>query len=226
MHNIIIIAIIVCIVYVQLRIYQRTKNKLDVFKNIFSDKLKLKLQSYYKEIDNYDGDENESISDDTDDNEDEECEDDNLRETFIAIEGKDINDNPIRKRIINSINSYLENNNNSVSDFHLLKDIVDRNCDAAEEEIDAQIPMPLYLGLAGTMAGILVGVGYLVLSGGLNDLLTTANGNGADGIEALLFGVALAMIASIVGISLTTYGSSQMKDVKTKEENGKHIFLS
>src|ERR1035437_1994546 len=61
--------------------------------------------------------------------------------------------------VIDSINNYLHNNKGAVSDFHLIKDIVDRNSDAIEDEIDSQIPIPLYLGLVGTMAGILVGVG-------------------------------------------------------------------
>ena len=61
------------------------------------------------------------------------------------------------------MNNYLDNNKSAVSDFHLMKDIVDRNCDAKEEEIQTQIPVPLYLGLIGTMSGILIGVGFLVL---------------------------------------------------------------
>ena len=53
-----------------------------------------------------------------------------------------------------------------------MKDIIDRNCDSVEEEIQALIPIPIYLGLVGTMLGILVGAGLLVFSGGLHDLLS------------------------------------------------------
>lgn len=128
--------------------------------------------------------------------------------------------------IIFSLNNYLINNKGAVSDFHLMKDIVDRNCDAKEEEIHTQIPVPLYLGLTGTMLGILIGVGFLVFSGGLKALLTTGTNSGADGIEALLGGVALAMISSIIGILLTTFGSYITRNAKAEVEKNKNTFLS
>lgn len=136
--------------------------------------------------------------------------------------------NGVRNTIITSINNYLERNNSSTSDFHLIKDIVDRNCDAADDEIQTQLPVPLYCGLMGTMLGIIVGILYLWLSGDLDALLgvAAAAGSGAGGIKALLGGVALAMISSIVGIALTTYGSWQAKQIKSDEESAKHNFLS
>lgn len=137
-------------------------------------------------------------------------------------------DNEVRNTIISSINMYLERNISSTSDFHLIKDIVDRNSDAAEDEIQTQIPVPLYCGLMGTMLGIIVGIMYLWLSGDLDALLGASQtlSDGADGIKALLGGVALAMISSIVGIALTTYGSWKMKKEKAHEESSKHNFLS
>lgn len=150
--------------------------------------------------------------------------------------------NPALKIIIESINVYLEKNKGNSVDYHLMKDIVDRNCDAIEDEIQAQMPMPLYAGLAGTMSGVIVGVGYLWLSGGLKELLSTdkteqvANAitktseqavtSGADGIEAVLGGIALAMLASFIGIILTTLGSWRAKSVKVQVEQGKQDFLS
>ena len=138
-------------------------------------------------------------------------------------------ENSIWDKILSSINRYLEKNKGSVSDFHLIKDIVDRNCDAEEEAIQTQVPMPLYYGLMGTMAGIIVGVGYLWLSHGLEAMLSTApnaTNIATNGIVALLGGVALAMICSIVGIILTTGGSSKLKDAKISVEERKHEFLS
>ena len=141
------------------------------------------------------------------------------------------------KTIIGSINDYLKNNK-TVSDFHLMKDIVDRNCDAKEEEIDTQIPIPLYMGLVGTMAGILLGIGYLVITGDLNIVLGTPipdwiqnirnflHIENAGGIENLMGGVALAMISSILGIILTTLSSYKLKIAKSVFESNKHTFLS
>ena len=108
--------------------------------------------------------------------------------------------NQILQVIFKSINVYLSNNKGAVSDFNLIKDIVDRNCDSKEEEIHSQIPVPIYLGLAGTMIGILIGVGSLVFTGGLNDLINSTNGSGIEGIKGLLSGVSLAMISSITEI--------------------------
>ncbi|MDR2424943.1 MAG: hypothetical protein LBD59_09510 [Prevotellaceae bacterium] len=135
--------------------------------------------------------------------------------------------NPVLATIWKSINSYLRNNSGAVSDYHLIKDIVDRNCDAAEDEISAQIPVPLYYGLTGTMAGILIGVGFLVEGGGLDALLQSSNsGKGSEGIQALMGGVALAMISSIVGILLTTIGSLRFRTAKARMERNKNVFLS
>jgi ABC-type transporter Mla subunit MlaD len=135
--------------------------------------------------------------------------------------------NPVFDEIKKAINNYLSNNKGSVSDFHLMKDIVDRNCDAKDEEINTQIPVPLYLGLMGTMIGILVGIGYLVVSGELSALFDVENGHsGIEGVKALLGGVALAMVSSIMGIFLTTSGSMKAKDAKAEEEKNKHVFLS
>lgn len=135
--------------------------------------------------------------------------------------------NSVLDAIFRAINSYLYNNKGNISDFALMKDIVDRNCDSVEEEINTQIPVPLYLGLMGTMGGILVGIGYLWASGDLNALLNAGSeASGTTGVEALLGGVALAMISSIWGILLTTTASMSAKNAKAKCENTKHIFLS
>ncbi|MBR0500643.1 MAG: hypothetical protein IJJ72_06570 [Bacteroidales bacterium] len=130
--------------------------------------------------------------------------------------------------ILNSINQYLANNKGSIADYHLIKDIVDRNCDSVDEEISSQVPIPLYYGLMGTMAGIIIGVLSLIICGDLHKLLgaTGAAGSGANGITALLLGVGLAMIASIFGIILTTVGSSKAKDSKVTVEANKNTFLS
>jgi hypothetical protein len=145
-------------------------------------------------------------------------------ESFLEIKTK--HGNVIFEIIISSLNKYLRFNKGAVSDYHLMKDIVERNCDTKEEEIHSQVPVPLYLGLAGTMLGILIGIGFLVFSGGLDDLLNTGNGTGFKGIETLLGGVALAMISSIIGITLTTIGSQHTKNAKTEVEKNKNTFLS
>jgi division protein CdvB (Snf7/Vps24/ESCRT-III family) len=141
--------------------------------------------------------------------------------------------NSIFEAIKNSINKYLGNNSGSVIDFSLLKDAVDRHCDSVEEDISTQTPIPLYLGLAGTMAGVIIGLydllksdAILTLMGSTGGVIDEASANASYGINALLSGVAWAMGASIFGIILTTYNSIRFKSRKLKEEEGKDSFLA
>ena len=129
--------------------------------------------------------------------------------------------NPYFERINASINNYVSNNESI--DFQLLKDTVDGNCDSIEEDIHTQIPIPLYLGLAGTMFGIIFGVGYLWYSGDLDSLLSVnpnSQGN-TKGIVVLLGGVAIAMFCSIFGLGFTTLCTYLFKGCKLSIEERK-----
>ena len=132
--------------------------------------------------------------------------------------------NEIFRTIVQSINSYLVNNGSRANDYHLMQDIVERNCEAKEEEIHSQIPTTLYAGLVGTMIGIIIGIYDLFKNGGLKGLLegtvTTT------GIEDMLSGVALAMVASVCGIVCTTILTFLFKDAKSQNADGKNEFLS
>lgn len=154
--------------------------------------------------------------------------------------------NGTRTEIISAINRYLEKNKNSVTDFNLIRDIIDRNCDAVEEEIQAQVPIPIYYGLMGTMIGIIFGAGSLVWSGSLWNLLTPFNpppgveygtmeydtlkeaysAVATNGILSLFGGVAIATFSSIMGIILNVISSNKGKDTKSKVEAKKHAFIS
>lgn len=137
--------------------------------------------------------------------------------------------NNVFESIKDSINKYLENNSGSVIDFSLLKDAVDRHCDSVENDINTLTPTPLYCGLAGTMAGVIVGLGSLITTGSITDLLSSGSGNfgtAAEGVNDLLSGVAWAMLASIMGIMLTTTASLLFKRYKLQGESGKNTFLA
>ncbi len=137
--------------------------------------------------------------------------------------------NNIFESIKDSINKYLENNSGSVIDFTLLKDAVDRHCDSVENDINTLTPTPLYCGLAGTMAGVIVGLGSLITTGSITALLSSGSGNfgsAANGVNDLLSGVAWAMLASIMGIMLTTIASLLFKSYKLQGESGKNTFLA
>ncbi len=266
MHYLIIIIIIVFIVAYQFIVFKNTNNKLKIYRKIFaphSEDYSLQKTTLIESIREGDWEQHNSMMNsfgldiskfeyteiDEEGDELEYYHEDQvinilkgiLEERENGIESK--HNNPIFSEIQTSINNYLSVNKSGVSDYHLLKDIVDRNCDSQEEEINTQIPIPLYLGLVGTMVGILVGIGYLWINGGLEALLSTPiqgnltneafdalkdelNSKSVNGVTALLGGVALAMFASIFGILLTTFGSMNAKNAKSEIEKNKHIFLS
>jgi hypothetical protein len=247
MHYILIVLVICVIIIWQIRVFGLNQTKRKVFSRVFpgqSDAYHLKQKEAIQRIESADDIELLQMLSVAGFNVDTYIKD-NVDHNGELIQTKARNDlkkrlaksdisgitttysNPILTVIIDNINSYLFNNKNAVSDFHLMKDIVDRNCDAIEEEIDSQIPVPLYFGLMGTMVGILVGIGYLVFSGDLGKLLGAGvESGGAEGVNALMAGVALAMISSIVGIFLTTIGSTKAKNAKAEHEKNKNIFLS
>lgn len=137
--------------------------------------------------------------------------------------------NKVFESIKDSINKYLENNSGSVIDFSLLKDAVDRHCDSVENDINTLTPTPLYCGLAGTMAGVIVGLSSLITTDSITELLSSGAGNfgtAAEGVNDLLSGVAWAMLASIMGILLTTIASLLFKRYKLEGEYGKNTFLA
>lgn len=139
--------------------------------------------------------------------------------------------NKVFSSIKESISKYLGSNSGSVIDFHLLKDAVDRHCDAVENDINTLTPVPLYCGLAGTMAGVIIGLCSLLATGSITSLLgaegnTGTIGAAATGVNDLLEGVAWAMLASICGIFFTTVGSVLFKRYKLQGESGKNTFLA
>ena len=127
------------------------------------------------------------------------------------------------RKILDSINNYLQKNKGAVSDFMLIKDIVERNCDSKEEEITIQTPIPLYIGLMGTMLGIIIGIGRIaIMGGGFSAFID----NPQQAIGELMGGVAIAMLASLTGILLTTTSSWKSKTSKNKLEADKNGFYS
>lgn len=110
------------------------------------------------------------------------------------------NTNFIFDSILFSLNNYLIRNRGAASDFNLIKDIVERNSSNVEEDINLSIAIPLYLGLMGTMIGIVIGLFNMPnLAADLNDKDTILN----QGINLLIGGVKIAMIASFTGLLLT-----------------------
>lgn len=116
-----------------------------------------------------------------------------------------------------SLNVYIIKNNGKVADFNLIKDVIERNVEAEDEYISQTINTPLYLGLMGTMLGIIFGLVNLLY----------IQSEGADifekGISSFLFSVAVAMGASLFGLALTVFNSVKgYKDARKVIEKNKN----
>ena len=209
MHYFIVIALIILIIGLQVRSYLNTKNKITSYNSIFpsydSDyRIKNVLVKVSEETD-YESEEDYLISD----------------EEGVEVSQLDVtSSSPVMGRIITALNNYLSKNKGAASDFHLMKDVVERYCDAEEEEITTQQPIPLYLGLMGTMVGIIVGIGAIAISGGL------AGDSLMNHISELMTCVAIAMAASFTGVLCTTLIAWKSKDAVSKVQADKNRFYS
>ena len=106
---------------------------------------------------------------------------------------------PILDNIRNCLNDYLKNNYRYGINFVIIKDIVDREIEVKDEEITQSLSSPLYLGLVGTLIGIIFGLLSLYIEMNLGTKSTFAE---AD-LGGLLQAVSLAVFASVSGLIIT-----------------------
>ena len=197
--------LLVCtIILIQLVVFVKTNIKIAIFKKIIPNIKLLKISKIwiplsdlkqlspqeilsnleqYKEatnIDRYSGLETE------------------LAEVNLVI--SNAKTNYIFDNILFAINNYLIRNRGASSDFNLIKDVVERNTNAVEEDINLTIGIPLYLGLMGTMIGIVIGLFNM-------PDLAAVGADFNEGISLLIGGVKIAMIASFTGLLLTIINS-------------------
>lgn len=208
----IIFLIVAILIFFQFKIFLSNRTLIKEIKNIFPQKKYLSIISTNALISNNveDNSQGESII---------EC----AQITQIVSNDTKKSAYSIFSNILNCINNYLYRNKGAVSDFMLIKDIVERNCDSKEEEINTQTPIPLYIGLMGTMIGIIIGIGRIaILGGGFSAFID----NPQQAIGELMGGVAIAMLASLMGIILTTISSWKSKTSKSKLEANKNEFYS
>jgi hypothetical protein len=136
------------------------------------------------------------------------------------------NENIISATIIRSINTYLLRNSGAVSDFNLIRDIAERNSEAMDEEINSTLSIPLYLGLLGTLLGIVFGLSHI---SGLSFEGSAESSNVLldHAIPVLLDGVKVAMIASFIGLLLTVLHSGVFyRLAKAQNERRKNAFYT
>ncbi len=150
----------------------------------------------------------------------------NVERTEINIIESEVKTNHVLDNILFSVNNYLIRNRGAASDFNLVKDIVERNTNAIEEDINLSIGVPLYLGLMGTMIGIVIGLFNMPDLGAVfdtkeKDIMLN------NGIALLIGGVKIAMIASFSGLMLTIVNSGWVfKGSRSLSEARKNDFYT
>lgn len=210
MHYYIVVTIILCIIGFQIHSFIDTKHKIKKYKRIFpSDVYSYSLKEIVISKDN-------EVSREESDSSALGAYEDRVSVSQIQIE----NASETLSKIEEALNKYLLKNKGAASDFHLMKDVVERYCDAEEEEISTQQPIPLYLGLMGTMVGIIVGVVFIAITHGFtgNDI--------SNSVTQLMICVAIAMSASLFGIYCTTRISWKSKNAFSKVETDKNTLYS
>ena len=213
MQHIVEIAVLALLVFLQLRYYRQASKIFNVFQDIFrnaSYAVAQKKQEVW--IDSSTGQEMDFGD----------WGEDSVEGTLVIYRSSDEN-SEVFEKITSDVNSYILNCKNSSPDFHLMKDIVERQCDRLELEAEATIPFPLYCGLAGTIFGIIFGLGGIGLSkGGYSGFVE----NPGEAIGALLGGIALAMIVSFLGLLFTTLLSIKHKNAKAVVDTQKNEFYN
>ncbi len=123
-------------------------------------------------------------------------------------------------QVVNETNDYLINNKGSAIDFNIIKGISERKSNEIENSIHSTIAVPLYLGLIGTMLGIVVGIFRMDID--IKELKP-------ETVSFLLSGVKIAMIASIFGLGLTLLNNAiffkNAKFERDQEQNHYYNFI-
>lgn len=139
-----------------------------------------------------------------------EDEDEEISEPEETIEYSDVTMIKVSKggssafnEVVYETNAYLCKNVGTSADFTILQDICERKIETLESQITNSINAPLYLGLAGTFVGIITGL--IGIASNVNELFAAGN---MSPLRNLLFGVVIAMVASLVGLGLMIYNSS------------------
>lgn len=214
--------VVIIVVVTQIRCFIQTKEMIAELKNLFEDidilslketsitpdilQNKSSLQSFLQDIPSRRNDEDRSNDDYT-----------NL--SLIVPQKRSIYGE--LGLIVYRTNEYLCKNTGTSADLRILEDICDSQKEALEDDIHNSINVPLYLGLAGTFVGIitgLLGVDFSQIFGTTNNL---------NGLQHLLYGVVIAMSASLLGLGLTVYNSAiSYKDAVTKSNEGKEEYMN
>ena len=119
--------------------------------------------------------------------------------------------------LVGEINEYLEKNEGT-TDFGIIKDKVENRLEALHEDATSKISFPTYFGLMGTFFGVWIGLQSFKIGvdkAGVSDEI----------VSALIGGVIVSMLTSLIGLVLMMWGNAKAGDVLKKVEGDKNKFF-
>ena len=119
--------------------------------------------------------------------------------------------------LVSEINEYLEKNEGT-TDFGIIKDKVENRLEALHEDAVSKVSFPTYLGLMGTFFGVWIGLQSFKIGvdkAGVSDEI----------VSALIGGVIVSMVTSLIGLVLMMWGNAKAGDVLKKVEGDKNKFF-
>lgn len=144
-------------------------------------------------------------------------------------------------KILFEINHYLKKNSGRVTDVNHIKEISNRHLSKHESEVRSLVPIPLYLGLLGTISGVVIGLFNIpsltldaetigagtVASNELMDKILSESNELGKGVDKLIEGVKYAMIASFTGLAFTTIGAGwTLRRLRLRIDEGSNDLIA
>ncbi|GGG45520.1 hypothetical protein [Hymenobacter glacieicola] len=139
-------------------------------------------------------------------------------ESFASSLIKAENASPEFQAILLDTNDYLRHNKGAAADFGILKDISERQSEVLDNEVQADVATPLYLGLLGTFLGVILGLVGIARNGVSDE----------NALTPFLTGVLIAMTGSFVGLLLTLLGNGVLRQARhqlDRLQNQYYTFL-
>lgn len=212
--------VILAIIFLQWRSFLSTKKVITQLMNFFpnADNLKVKKYKVKSETIAYDKLLRQFLANPKSEEIDEYSED--IIDVSIIIPSDSCNS--LFKAMINKTNMYLCKNAGTTAEFTVLTDICERQLETLEEEAHNSLNVPLFLGLAGTFTGIILGL----IGVNFEEIFSTGTSSNLTGLQHLLYGVIGAMFASLIGLGLTVYNSAiAYKSAVSQSSNQKDDYF-
>lgn len=119
--------------------------------------------------------------------------------------------------LVGEINEYLDKNEGT-TDFGIIKDKVQNRLEALYEDATSKVSFPTYLGLMGTFFGVWIGLQSFKIGVG-------KVGVSDEIVSALIGGVIVSMVTSLIGLVLMMLGNVKAGEVLKKVEDDKNKFF-